>query len=106
MPPAAVTTALGRILAAAATEVEIAAAIAAETGAVIAAGVAVGDAVAGAGASAGDARRVAQAGAICLPQNMHPHKVANPADMRIAAHRLRVATITGARKRRAAQRLP
>ena len=97
--PAALTTAPSRILAAAVTEGETAAA----TGAVIAAGVAVGDAVAD--ALAADAHRVAQAGAICLPRNMHRHKVASPADLRIAADS-RVATITGVRMRRAAQRLP
>jgi hypothetical protein len=70
------------------------------TGAAIEAGVAVGDAVAD--ALAADARRVAQAGAICLPRNMHRHKVASPADLRIAADS-RVATIAGAQKRRAAQ---
>jgi len=86
-------------LAAVVTEVETAAV----TGAAIAAGVAVGDAVAD--ALAADARRVAQAGAICLPRNMHRHKVASPVDLRIAAGS-RAATITGVRKRRAAQRLP
>jgi len=86
-------------LAAAVTEVETAAV----TGAAIAAGVAVGDAVAD--ALAADAPRVAQAGAICLPRNMRRHKVASPADLRIAADS-RVPTITGVRKRRAAQRLP
>ena len=73
------------------------------TGAAIAAGVAVGDAVAD--ALAADARRVAQAGAICLPQNMQRHKAASPADLRIAADS-RVATITGVRKCSAVQRLP
>jgi hypothetical protein len=75
---------------------------AAVTVAAIAAGVAAGDAAAD--ALAADARRVAQAGAICLPRNMHRHKAASPADLRIAAGS-RVATITGVRKRRAAQRL-
>jgi len=65
--------------------------------------VAVGDAVAD--ALAADARRVAQVGAICLPRNMRHHKAASPADLRIGADS-HVATITGVRKRRAAQRLP
>jgi len=86
-------------LAAAVTEAETAAV----TGAEIAAGVAGGDAVED--ALAADARRVAQADAICLPRNMHRHKAASPVDLRIAAAR-RVATITGVRKRRVAQRLP
>jgi hypothetical protein len=84
----------------------VAAVIEAETAVVTAAanaaGVAGGDAVAD--ALAADARRVAQVGAICLPLNMHRHKAANPADLRIAADS-RVATIAGAQKRRAAQRL-
>lgn len=97
--PAALTTAQSRILAAVVTEVETAVV----TGAAIAAGVAVGDAVAD--ALAADARRVAQAGAICLPRNTHRHKVASPVDLRIAAGS-RAATITGVPKARAAQRLP
>jgi len=69
----------------------------------MAAGVAAGDAVADAIAEA--ARRVAQAGAICLRRNMHHRKEANPADMRLAALS-RAATITGVRKFRAARDLP
>lgn len=79
-----------------------AAAIAAVTVAEIAAGVAVGDAVAD--ARAADVRRVPQAGAICLPRNMHHHKVASPADMIIAAESRAVTTI-GVPKLRAARRL-
>src|SRR5947199_163431 len=71
----------------------------AETVARIAAGVVVGDVVADAIAEA--ARRVPQAGAICLPRNMRHRKEANLADMGIA-----VATITGVRKFRAARDLP
>ena len=71
----------------------------AESVAGIAAAVVVGDAVADAIAEA--ARRVAQACAICLPRNMHHHKVASPVDLIIAAHS-RAVTITGVRKLRAA----
>ncbi len=71
---------------------------------VIAAAVAVGDAVVDA-IAADTRRRVAQAGAICLPQNMHRRKVASPADTRIAAHRSAVMTI-GVQKLRTALHLP
>ncbi len=92
IPPAAVATVPARILAAAVTEAEIVAAIVV----VIAAAVAVGDAVVDA-IAADTRRRVAQAGAICLPQNMHRRKVASPADTRIAAHRSAVKTCRCAR---------
>ena len=69
---------------------------------VIVAAVAVGDAVVD--ARAADALRVAQAGAIYLPRNMHRRKVASPADMTIAAPS-RAVTRIGARKHRAVRRL-
>jgi hypothetical protein len=95
--PAAPTTALARILAAAETVTEV------ETVAVIAAVVAVG--VAGADVIAADARKLVRADAICLHLNMLPRKAASPADMTIVVDNRAVTTI-GVRKLRAPRRLP
>src|SRR4029077_5073469 len=92
IPPAAVTTALDRIMAAVVIVAEIAAVVAD------------GDAVV-ADAIAAGARRAAQPGVICLPRNMPRHRAASPADMIIAADRRAVTTIA-ARKLRAVRFLP